>query len=446
MCRRGLALSKMLALTWGARVTVGIKGLAQLIHQMLPAAWQFNLFALFVAQACAMIGFSFVFPFIPLYVHDLGVANSADAARWAGVIGAAAAMSMAAVQPFWGSLADRHGRRLMVLRSIVAAGITLMLMGLARHPWQLLVLRILQGAFTGTVAASNALVATTVPRERVGSSLGLMQVALYTGTSVGPLVGGLIADHWGYRASCFAAGGLMFVSLVLVLGFVRETFTPPTASSVHRGVWADNRRLLSVPGLVLVMGVAFLIQYGNSSVAPILTLYVHELANGVNAASTAGAILAGTGVASAVSAVLVGRFGDRYGHRRLLPICLLGAALTSFPQALVREPSQLFLLRLALGFFLGGLMPNANALLAGLVPARRRGAAFGLCATAVALANAAGPLSGALLGGAFGIRSVFGVTALLYLAGLAFVLRRFGQLPARVDDAPQSLVPADPPE
>lgn len=391
-----------------------------------------------------MIGFSFVFPFIPLYVHDLGAPNSAAAARWAGVIGAASALSMAVAQPFWGSLADRHGRRLMVLRSIGAASITLMLMGLASHPWHLLVLRVLQGAFTGTVAASNALVATSVPRERVGSALGLMQVALYTGTSVGPLIGGLIADHFGYRSSCFAAGGLMLVSLLLVFSFVRESFTPPAAGSVPRSFLADNRRLLGVPGLILVMGIAFLIQYGNSSVTPILTLYVHELADGVNAATTAGVILAGTGLTSAISAVLVGKLGDRYGHRRLLPVCLLGAALTSFPQALVVAPSQLFWLRVTLGIFLGGLMPAANALLAGLVPARRRGAAFGLGATAVALANAAGPLSGAFLGGAFGIRTVFWATSLLYLAALAFVLRRFQQLPVRVDDAPQSLVPAEP--
>jgi MFS transporter, DHA1 family, multidrug resistance protein len=410
---------------------------------MSPPAWKANLAALFVAQIFAMIAFSFVFPFIPLYVQDLGIADRATAARWAGIISAASAVTMAIAQPFWGSLADRYGRRVMVLRSIAAAGVTLGLMGLARHPWHLLVLRLLQGAFTGTLAASNALVATSVPRERIGSSLGLMQVALYSGISLGPLGGGLIADRLGYRAACFAAAGLILLSLLLVLAFVRESFTPPVAAP-HPGILADSRRLLAVPGLLLVMGIAFLIQYGSSVATPILALFIHELANGMNAASTAGAIMAATGVASAVAAVFVGRLGDRLGHRRILPSCLLGAALTCLPQAFVRSTFELFAMRIALGLFLGGLMPCANALLAGLIPTHRRGAAFGLVATAVSLANAIGPLSGAFLSGALGMRSVFVATAALYFVGLAFVLRRFRQLPRRVDGAPHSLVPAEP--
>lgn len=209
---------------------------------------------------------------------------------------------------------------------------------------------------------------------------------------------------------------------------------------------ANSRRLLAVPGLALLMGIAFLIQYGNTVIAPILALFIHELANGINAASTAGGIMAGTGVAGALSAVLIGRLGDRLGHRRVLPVCLLGAALVCLPQALVRSPGELFAMRLALGLFLGGLMPSTNALLAGLVPAEQRGSAFGLAATAVAMANMIGPLSGALLGGALGMRSVFVATSALYGVGLVFVLLRFRKLPSRADTVRPSLVPAHPVE
>jgi DHA1 family multidrug resistance protein-like MFS transporter len=407
-------------------------------------AWKTNLIVLFISQTCVMIAFSFVFPFIPLYVRDLGVTDNAAAAYWAGAIGAAAAITMAITQPFWGSLADRHGRRIMVLRSIGAASITLVLMGLVQHPWQLLVLRFLQGAFTGTVAASNALVASSVPRERLGSSLGFMQVALYGGTSLGPLIGGFISDRLGYRVACFAAGGLMLFSLLLVVLFVRETFIPPPADVRQPGIFANNRRLLAVPGMLLVLSILFLIQYGNSVVSPILALFIHEISNGKNAASTAGAILAGTGIASAFAAVLAGRLGDRIGHRRLLPVCLLGAALTCLPQAFVHTPGQLFALRLALGLFLGGLMPSANALLAGLVPSNDRGSAFGLGAAAIALASALGPLSGAITGGTLGMRSVFLATAFLYVVGLAFVLSRLRELPSPRKDASLALVARDP--
>jgi MFS family permease len=148
-------------------------------------------------------------------------------------------------------------------------------------------------------------------------------------------------------------------------------------------------------------------------------------------------------LASAIAAVLIGRLGDRVGHRRVLPACLLGAALVCVPQAFVRSPGGLFAWRLALGVFLGGLLPSTNALLAGLVPAERRGSAFGLGATALSLANVTGPLSGALLGGTLGMRSVFFATGVLFMVGLVFVLSRFRYLPRRVGDVPPSLMPAD---
>jgi MFS transporter, DHA1 family, multidrug resistance protein len=154
--------------------------------------------------------------------------------------------------------------------------------------------------------------------------------------------------------------------------------------------------------------------------------------------------MACTGAACALAAVLVGRIGDRVGHRRLLPVCLLGAAITCLPQVFVRTPGELFAWRVAQGLFLGGLMPSANALLAGLVPTDRRGSAFGLAGTAASLANAAGPLSGAFLGGALGMSSVFYATAVLYIMGLVFMLSRFRQMPMRVGDVRDSLFPPDP--
>ncbi len=410
---------------------------------MSLVSWKTNLAALFTAQLCAAVGYSFVFPFIPLYVRALGVTDTGAAAQWAGAIGAAAAVTMAIAQPFWGSLADRYGRRVMVLRSLAAASITLALMGLAVRPWHLLALRLLQGAFTGTIAASNALVATTVPTARLGSSLGLMQMALYCGMSAGPLLGGVVADSLGYRAPCFAAGGLLLLSLSLVVAFVRESFTPPAVDAPLTGALANSRQLLAVPGVALALGIAFLVQFGSAIVTPILALFIDELAQGTNAATTAGVIMAGTGIASALAAVLIGRLGDRLGHRRLLPVCLFGAVLTYLPQAFVHSPGTLFALRLALGLFLGGLMPSTNALLTGLVPAHRRGSAFGLSGTALSLANAIGPLSGAAVGAALGLRSVFFATALLYALGLVFVLCRYRQLPNSVDAAPRELAPPD---
>lgn len=412
---------------------------------MLTESWQRNLAALWIAQTLSMVAFSFVFPFIPLYIQTLGVSSVDQAAQWAGAIAASAAVSMAVAQPIWGNLADRLGRKPMVVRSMVGGTAIVTLMGLATSPEQLLALRLIQGAVTGTVAACNALAASSTPRRRLGFALGMMQVALFTGTSIGPLAGGLVSDLCGYRAAFYTAGILMLVGALIVIAFVHEDFRRPEQDTPQPGVWAESRALLAMTIFPVLLGVIFLIQFGNTIVAPILSLFIADLAGGANAATYAGIVLGATGAASAASALALGRLSDRVGSDRILPVCLVGATLSYFPQSLVDNVWQLLVLRMLLGIFLGGMMPSANALLATLVPRERRGAAFGLAAAANALANAAGPISGAAVSTQWGMRSVFLATGALFAFAFGWVtlgLRKYSFPGSR--PRPAAANPADP--
>ena len=383
---------------------------------MLKEHWQRNLAVLWLAQTLMMMAFSFFFPFIPLYVQTLGVQGTAQAAQWAGLLSAASAISMAIVQPIWGNLADRFGRKPMVVRSMVSAGILTSLMGLATSPEQLLVLRFLQGALSGSVSAANAMVASTTPRERLGYALGVMQVALFVGSSLGPLAGGLVADSFGHRSSFFISGVGMIAGGAVVILFAKERFARPPAGGGRRSVLKESRSLLALPTFPILIVVIFMIQLGVMVISPVLSLYVAELGGPENAATAAGVVLGASGAVSAASALTIGRVSDRIGARVILPICLLGAAAAYLPQAFIAEVWQLLLLRMLLGVFLGGLMPSANALVARLVPQERRGAAFGLTATASSLANAIGPLSAGAVTTRFGVRAVFLSTGLLFAA------------------------------
>lgn len=384
--------------------------------------WQRNLGALFIAQTMTMVAFSFVFPFLPLYIQSLGITDTTEAAQWAGVAIAATALSMSVAQPIWGNLADRHGRRPMVLRSMIGSSVTIFLMGMVTSVPQLVALRFVQGMVSGTLAAANALAAGSVPKHRLGFILGLMQVAVFIGTSVGPLIGGVLADNWGYRVPFFAAAALMLSGTAVVVTFVHEDFVPPSASAPKSGPLAEARSLLGLSSLPMLVTVVFLIQLGAQVISPVLTLFIAELNGEENAATVAGIVIAGTGVMSAVAALALGRLGDRIGHTVILTACLAGAAVAYFPQALVREVWQLLLLRMVLGVFLGGLMPSANTLLANLVPRERRGAAFGLTATAASLSNGVGPLSGAAIATGLGIRAIFVCTGFLYVMAFAWAL------------------------
>ncbi len=218
----------------------------------------------------------------------------------------------------------------------------------------------------------------------------------------------------------------MMAGAPIVAAFVREDFTPPLAAAAsRRGMWTESTSLMAMALFPTLIGVVFLIQFGGVIVSPLLSLFVVDLIGGENAALAAGTIMALTGAASAVSALAVGRFGDRLGYSVILPICLLGAAASYFPQAMVEEVWQLLILRLLMGVFLGGLMPSANTLLVRIVPSERRGAAFGLASAAMSLANGIGPLSGAGIATQWGLRAVFLATGALYALASGLVSLSF---------------------
>src|SRR3712207_7634120 len=121
---------------------------------------------LLFSQLAATTGFMFVIPFMPLYVEQLGVEDPGHAAAWAGFLDAAPAVTMALAAPLWGRLGDRVGQKKMLLRATLAGSVMLGLMGLVTAPWQLLLLRLLQGSVTGTVAAATVLTSATAPPEK----------------------------------------------------------------------------------------------------------------------------------------------------------------------------------------------------------------------------------------------------------------------------------------
>jgi MFS transporter, DHA1 family, multidrug resistance protein len=408
----------------------------------MAVSWRRTFLTLCAAQAMAMLAFGMALPFLPLYVQELGISDPRDAARWAGVMSACGMVVMATVAPIWGTLADRHGRKAMVVRALFGGGITVALMALARSPLQLLVLRTVQGAFSGTVSATRTLVASVAPAAELGFTLGVMQTAAFIGTSIGPLLGGLIADRFGYSVAFGLTGVLLVCAGIAVLLLVHEDFSPPApqpAGGIHAGFRGSLRLILDVPGLAALIGTLFFVQAGMGAVGPILPLFVQSLlpSDAAQVASLSGLILGATAVTSAFAAGIGGKLGDRFGHERLLAVCAIGGGLLYLPQALVTSPWQLLALRAILGVFTGGLFPGVMATIAVRSPAARRGWVFGVTATATALGNAAGPLVGAWAAGAFGLRAAFVITAAaLTAAGVWVALalspsRRGGRKPAR---------------
>jgi DHA1 family multidrug resistance protein-like MFS transporter len=391
-----------------------------------------------VAQTFTILGFSFVVPFLPLYVQQLGIHGAPQVTLWAAFLSACTAIGMATASPIWGVLADRYGRKIMVVRAAVSASILIGLMGLATSVYQLLVLRLLQGVFTGTVSASQALVASQTPRARLGFALGTMLTAVFVGNSVGPLAGGFVAQAVGFRHSFAVAAGLLMTGGVLVAVFVREETRFSEMRELPRPkLMTGIREALKTPALLAVIASIFAVQFAVTQIFPILPQFVQHLQGAADhAASFTGLILAGAGAAAALSSTTLGWLSDRVGRKRVLVCSAMAAAAISVPQYFVTATWQLAALRIADGFALGAMLPSASAIMAGLVPAERRGAAYGLSASATALGFAAGPLTSAAIVALSGIREVF-----LSAAVLLGIIAAWVSVMVRADEPDAGSVP-----
>ena len=418
--------------------------------------WKRNLIVLSFAQLVMMIGFSAFHPFVAYYVMDLGVPTYAEAIGWLAAFNSGSAIAMMVASPIWGTLADRHGRRMMLIRATTAGCIFTFLMGIAQSPIQLVITRIVQGMFSGTFAAAVTLVATETPEEHLGRSLGIMQTSRFVGQTIGPLLGGAAADAMGYRSVFFFSASLMLVSVITIISLVRERALRPAQVARPAGV-TSRESAAPVPRLkggalaaianrntmVLVVTLAAN-SFAIAVLSPVLSLYIRDLVGDVpNLATIAGTVMSVAAFSSSVSAVMLGRLADRIGQRKVLISCVIGAALIHVPQAMVTHPNQLLALRAIQGIFMGGIMPTANALLAYATPVARRGTVFGFGHSAGAAGRALGPTLGAVVSNAWGMGSAFLVTAGVF-GVMAAMVAAMVRVPARLSSSAESQAGASP--
>lgn len=387
--------------------------------------WRRTLYTVWITQFVAVLGFAFVIPFIPYYIQELGITDVKKAGMWAGLVTSAQAVSMALMAPVWGALADRYGRKLMVLRASFAGAVVMSLMGLVTNVQQLVVLRFIQGMLTGTVAATTTLVASTVPRERAGMALGSLQTAIFLGISLGPLLGGVSGDTLGYRPSFWITGGLLFVSGILVMLFVREDFHPVSdVARTGRTNYAQAVKLVLASGpLLAVFASRILLRVGTRALDPVLPLFVQTLLPaGAQAGTTTGIIAAVAGLGAAVGSPVIGGWSDRLGRRRLLIACAAAAGTCYIPQAFVHDARWLIFWQLLSGFAVGGTLATVTALLTQVAPKGHEGMVFGLDTSAISGANAIGPIFGAAAAASFGLRAPFFLAVLMFGVGLLAVV------------------------
>ncbi len=400
---------------------------------MISESWRKNLFAIIVAEFVVVAGLDSVTPFMPLFIQRLGNSTNEEAALWAGIATGANGIGMFLTAPLWGIIADRWGRKPMVLRAMFGTAAVAALTGLAPNIYYLVALRFTHGMLSGVVAASSALVAANTHRDKMPFAMGLLMAAAFGGQTFGPMFGGFLADSVGYKATFFVTGAVIFAGGLVVLLFVKERFERPVkGQSSSLGNLLGLARSREMLPLLITMAA---LTAGPKMISPIIPLFMRELDPGGKAASAAGLAFGLMGVAAGISSVVAGRLGERVTLKKILVFSCLGAGLLYLPPMWAATVTQLVLFVALTGLFMGGLVASPNALVGLSVHHSRQGVAYGLAQSAKALGSASGPLIGGSLAPLLGLRAAFGAAGGLFLLVGVAVARLLVEKPAGLPKA-----------
>lgn len=399
-------------------------------------SWKVNLISVWFGCFFTGLAISQILPFLPLYISQLGVTSHEALSMWSGLTFSVTFLISAIVSPLWGSLADRKGRKLMLLRASLGMAIAILLQAFATNVWQLFLLRGIMGLTSGYIPNAMALVASQVPRERSGWALSTLATAQISGVIGGPLMGGFIADHVGLRPVFFITAILLVVSFLVTLFLIKEGVRPTLKKSERlsgKAVFAS----LPYPALVIsLFFTTLVIQLCNGSISPILALFIKSMApDSNNIAFLSGLIASVPGVSALISAPRLGKLGDRIGTERILMATLICAVVLFFAMSWVTTPFQLGILRFLLGFADGAMLPAVQTLLVKYSSDQITGRIFGYNQSFMYLGNVAGPLMGATVSAMAGFRWVFIATAVIVMINiclLALVLRQRQNIRKRV--------------
>ena len=389
----------------------------------ISRSWKVTLGIVFMSQVFSAVGFSMIFPFLPLYIQSLGSTTGSSVEFLSGMVIASQGFTMMIAAPIWGVVADRFGRKKMVLRAMLGGSVILAMMAFVQNAEQLIILRAIQGVVTGTVSANNALVAAATPRDRIGFAMGALQVGLWSGVAVGPLIGGVLADHFGYSVPFLITAILLFAAGLTISFGINEEFEPPKNPVKIRpaSIMGEWKHIFQTSGVSMVFLMRFLTSLARTIIIPIAPLFVVSLIAQDSATSNtyAGLVLAVSSGTSTIGAIYLGNLGDKIGHRTVLLWASIAAALVYFPQVIVGDVWQLLIFQGLAGIAAGGLVAAPSALLARYTQNGEEGAVYGLDNSVVAGARAVAPLFGASVAIWLGMRGTFAA------AGIVFVLIAF---------------------
>lgn len=390
--------------------------------------WKSNLYILWIAQIISLTSFGFGLPFMPFYIQDLGVTDPTTLKLYTGLLSAAPAVTMAIMAPVWGLLSDRYGRKVMIQRAMFTAFFIIGLMGMVSQVWQLLILRLLQGFFTGTVTASSTFVAANTPNNKLSYALGFLSSSTFIGYSLGPVIGGFVAEYFGYRISFFLGAVLMLVGAFFITFWLVEDKSSLKGLSKRGDLNSSDKKRVSPYRQILTVSISLMLlmlffhRIIRSVFAPFIPLYIQELMQTQEGtAAITGSVNGFVGIMTTIAALSISRLGDRYNKFNLISL-LLGLAigvslilnLSHSLYAFIGLYGVLFLL-------IGGIEPLITSMTAELTAPEYRGSLFGLQGLVGSLGWMLSPAIGTYISIYIGIKNILWIGFVMLISNFLVI-------------------------
>ncbi|WP_085994564.1 MFS transporter [Oceanobacillus senegalensis] len=366
-----------------------------------------------------------VIPFLSLYIETLGDFSDSYVQTWSGLTFAITFVTAFLFSPIWGRIGDKYGRRYILIFSAIGIGLSVFLMGFVSTVWQLFLLRLFMGVVTGFIPMSQAFISTQTPKQVAGKVLGTLQTGNITGALMGPMLGGILADTFGYANTFKWISLTIFVSAFLVMFGTKEVKLKLSNDASDYQTYSSKQVILHIlksPVLLIVLLLSTLVQVAHFSIQPILSLFVAEIHGPVNVAFYAGLAFSAAGLGNLLMSRNWGKLGDQVGHTKILIILLFAAGIVYLPGAFVSNIWQLVVLRFLLGMSIGGIIPVRMAYIRTAAPLSMQGEVIGYNTSLRFLGNIIGPALGGLLAAMYGFSTVFVTTSILLILGGVILL------------------------
>ncbi len=381
----------------------------------------------------ASFAMNFWWPFMPLFLLEIGATSDANALFWVGVATTVQGMARLVSGPAWGVLSDRYGRKLMLVRALYAATLTTAVAAVAHAPWVVVVALAMQGLFSGFIPAAIALTSVSVPDSRLNRSLGVVTGGQYLGSTLGPAVGALLAAVMGYRGAIVMSALLPALAATWIIFAVpRDAVAPRVARTAQVAMTRRERSTGWIAGFSGPFWVAVFLYFGlfalNQFVRVATPIALQDITGSDRAQAVSGVAFSLAGAAAVLGVTVVARWMSGRATLRQTLIVFTVVSAAAMPALAIGGSAWVY----GGGFLVFALvnaasMPATNTLIAETVEPARRGTAFGLASSAQAVAFMAGPM-GAAGFAAFSLPAGFLFCGAAFL-GLAALVAATGRMP-----------------